>query len=401
VGSLLGEKSAALLRFLKDAATLRRRRVPAYGVGDKVLWLSDVPKDRPECRSSFISDRPAEFPDLWLEVRKKRKPVLPPLPELVKDWVRPQDLDQVDQEPELLPEITVLIEKKVPDPGGPPEQDRTVIEKIPEVRHLKDHSEVENVWLDYLVNYREPWKQEMRRWQEVQRIYEDVDFMRRRLEESEERYELMLGVGLLQWQDFTGTTIKRHLLTASAEINFDPSRGVLTVGPAASFEKWRIEIDMMELQNQPRLEDTGLDDLLAELEVQAWDRVKVGEILHIIANRASPDAQVHENSLEPLERTDKTFRVIYAPALVLRERRPTAYEELTNRFLKDSENEPSLLLTKPWERFLLEGAPSEASLVDSVEGPSNDSGLREGDYRLYFPLPTNEEQKKIADRLQT
>ena len=66
----LSEKSTALLRFLKDTATLRRKRIPAYGATDKLLWFGEVPKDRPECRSAFLADNPAEFPDLWLEVRE-------------------------------------------------------------------------------------------------------------------------------------------------------------------------------------------------------------------------------------------------------------------------------------------------------------------------------------------
>ncbi len=400
VESSLSEKSASLLRFLKDTATLRRKRIPAYGAGDRLLWFGEVPKDRPECRSAFFADNPAEIPDLWIEVRKKRMPIRPPVPELAKDWFRQPDLDKVDQEPELLPEITVLIEKRIPDPDAPPEQPRIVIEKVPEVRRLKENPEVEDAWLEYLVNQWEPWVQEMHRWQEVQRVYEDVDFMRRRLEESEERYELVLGVGLLIWCDSTGTTVKRHLLTASAEIGLDASRGILTVGPAASFEKWRVELDMLELQNQPQLEGIGLDDLLEELEVQAWDRTKVGEILRIIANRASPNSQVDENSMKALERADEILRLIYAPALVLRERRPTAYEELINRLLKASKDELFPTTTKPWERFLREGAPSEISAVEPVDDINNDPILGGADYRLYFPLPTNEEQKKIADRLR-
>lgn len=188
------------------------------------MWFDEVPRDRPECRSTFLADNPAEFPDLWLEVRKKRMPPRPPLPEIVKDWVRPKDLDQANQEPELLPEITVLVERRVPDPDAPLEQGRTVIEKVPEVRRLKDHAEVEDAWLEYLVNLWEPWAQEMHRWQRVQRVYEDVDFMRRRLEESEERYELVLAVGFLGWRDPSGTTVKRHVLTAPAEISLDAAR---------------------------------------------------------------------------------------------------------------------------------------------------------------------------------
>lgn len=398
MGSSVAEKSRALLRFMKDAATIRRKRIPAYGAGDKVLWYGVVPRDRPEIRSAFFADNPGESPDLWLEVRKKRMPPRPAVPEILEDWVRPQDLDQADREPEILPEITVLVEARVADSDVPPELSRTRTEKVPEVRRLENHPEVQDAWLEYLVNQWEPWAQEMRSWREAQRVYEDVDFIRRRLEEAEEQYELVLGVGLLVWRDPNGVTVKRHLLTAPAEISLDAVRGILTVGPAATFEKFRIELDMLELQNQPRLEGAGLDDRLEELDIRAWDRTKVGEILRLIANRASPDAQVEESRMEPLDRADETFRVVYAPALVLRERRPTAYEELITRFLKATDDKSPLTTTEPWERFLREGEPSEVSAGWSVEDPENNLGL--GEDRLYFPLPTNEEQRRIAERLR-
>ena len=124
-------KSKALLAFLRDTAGLRRTRIPAYGVTDTILWFSEVPPERPECRSAFDADSPADFPDLWLEVRKKRMPSRPPVPGAVSDWVRPQDLDQADREPELLPEITVLVERRVPHPNAPSDQGRTVSERFP------------------------------------------------------------------------------------------------------------------------------------------------------------------------------------------------------------------------------------------------------------------------------
>jgi len=394
----VNEKSKALLAFLRDAAGLRRKRIPAYNTTD-AIWFAEVTKDRPECRSAFHADNPADFPDLWLEVRKKRMPSRPAVPGPVSDWLRPQDLDQADREPELLPEITVLVERRVPDPNAPSDQGRTVSEKVPEVRRLKDHPEVEDAWLEYLVNQWEPWAHEMHRWQDVQRVYERVDFMRRRLEEAEERYEVLLAVGLLQWRDPTAAQpVKRHLLTAPAEISLDAARGVLTAAPAASFEKFRIELDMLDLQHQPRLDGAGLDERLEELDVQAWDRAKVGEILRVIANRARPDAQVDESALKPLERADETFRIVYAPALVLRERRPTAYEELINRLLEASESESSLPTTQPWGRFVLEG---EASRNPNEGPPEGETGLGDWGDRLYFPLPTNEEQRKIAERLAT
>lgn len=394
----VGSKGRSLLAFLRDAATLRRKRIAAYNTtADKVLWFGEVPVNRPECRSAFQFDSPAEFPDLWLEVRKKRAPIQPSPPSVVRDWIRQDDLGRIDHEPELLPEITIIVEKRVPDPDALADQAHAVIERVPEVQHLNDHPEVQDAWIEYLVKQWEPWTREMHRWQEVQSVYEDVDFMRRRIEEAEERYELVLAIGLLQWRDPAGSTIKRHLLTAPAEITLDAARGVLTVSPAASFEKFRIELDMLELQNQPRLEGAGLDEHLEALDVQVWDKAKVGEILRIIANRASPDAQVDENAMKPLERSDETFRVIYAPALVLREWRPTAYEELINRFLDACDKAPGNPTTKPWERLILEGETSQAT---AEEPPEREPDSGDEQLRIYFPLPRNEEQQKIAERLQ-
>ena len=128
-------------------------------------------------------------------------PARPPVPQVVADWVRANDLDQPEKEPELLPEITVLVERRVPDPDPPHDVQRTIVETVPELRRLVDHRGVEDAWLEYLVDKWEPWAKEMLQWQGGQTVYETLDFMRRRLEEAEERYELLLSIGLVQWRD--------------------------------------------------------------------------------------------------------------------------------------------------------------------------------------------------------
>lgn len=158
----------------------------------------------------------------------------------------------------------------------------------------------------------------------------------------------------------------------------------------------RVELDMSELQDRPLLEGTELEERLEELDVRAWDKASVAEILRIIANKASAGAQVNENAWKPLERADETFRILYAPALVLRERRSTAYEELISRLLKASEGKSIPATTAPWERFVSEGEPSGSFVVG---GPNADFGLSNAGGRLFFPLPTNDEQWQIAKRL--
>jgi len=394
------EKGIALLRFLEGSATLRQKRVTSYdGPRDKVLWLGRIPKDRPECRSVFISDDPSKSPEIWLEIRKKQKPVRPPIPDLVADWVRPEDLDNAGQEPELLTEITVPIEVRVPDPNGVSNKPETTLEKIPEQRRLQDYSEVGDVWLDYLVDKWEPWSKRMLLWLEIQEIYEPVDFMRRHLEASEEHYELFLAIGLLQMRDSSGKTIKRHLLTAPAEIVLEASRGILRVVPAASFECFRVELDMLDTRDQPHLNKAELEKHLAELDINVWDTEKVGQILYEIANQIKADAQVEDKKLMPAGQVDETLRVTYAPGLVLRERPPTAYKKMVSRLLNGLEDKPAET-TQPWERFLDEGE-SSGDITDSMLHQDS-NGTRLGDLpdRPLFPLATNKEQLEILNRIR-
>jgi very-short-patch-repair endonuclease len=392
------DKGAALLAFLKATATMRRKRVSSYGTDEKVLWFADIPRDRGECRSPFLIDKPEELTGLWLEVRKKRMPARPAVPQVVADWVRADELDQPENEPELLPEITMLVERQVADPDAPHDVQRTVVEMAPELRRLADHPEVEEAWLEYFVEKWEPWAQEMRRWQEVQTVYESLDFMRRRLEEAEERYELLLTIGLLQWRDPTGTAVARHVMTAPAELTLDAARGLLTVVPAASFDRFRVEFDMLELQHRPRLNEDTIGEQLEALDIQAWDTALVAPLLREIANSLRADAQVEE-TLQRADRTEERPRVSFAPAIVLRQRRPTAYEDLISKFLEAATGD-ELEATQPWLRLLREGEAPSGGTGNPVTAPDDDT-LGPGEpARFLFPLPTNEEQRQIVHRLQ-
>ena len=294
--------------------------------------------------------------ELWLEVRKKRMPMRPPVPDIVADWVYPEELDQTEREPDLFAEITVLVEVEQDrlEFGNPPE-------RRPELRRLDDHPEVEEAWLEYLVDQWEPWAKEMRRWQEIQNVYENLDFMRRRLEEAEERHELLLAVGLLEWRDPMDTPVRRHLLTAPAEIVLDAARGLLSVVPAASFERFRIELDMLDLQHQPSMDVDAIESRLDELDIEAWNTPRLAPVLRELANRLRSDAQVDEGRYSPADRAEERPRVSYAPALVLRERRPRGYDDLIRKFL-ESAGDGGLEATRPWSLLLREGEPPQRTL---------------------------------------
>ena len=384
----------ALLHFLAANAALRRRRVVSYGASDRVMWLGELPRERPECRSPFLSDSLDGTSDFWLQVDKKQEPKRPPVPDSVADWVSTDDLDQFDTEPELFAEIPVPDAQHTLDLGDGPAPAQLLL--------LIDHPNVQDVWLSYLGDEWQPWAERMDRWREVQQVYDGLDYMRRRIEESEERYELLQTDGLLQWRAPTGEGVKRHLLTAPAEIHLDAARGVLTVVPAADFDRFRVELDMLEPQTQPRLDDDAIGGQLEALDVQAWDTSSLTPILNEIANRLSANAQVDPDGFVPAERSETRPRITFAPAVVLRERRSTAYDKLVGDFLNaatGAELEP----TAPWCRLLDEGgAPQNGGDTAVPDGDAHTPGLpgRESPQRILFPLPWNDEQMQIVYRLE-
>ncbi|CCG92803.1 hypothetical protein A7K93_10195 [Candidatus Methylacidiphilum fumarolicum] len=389
-------KGAALLAFLKDSAAIRRRRISSYGSEERVLWFAEIPREADECRSPFLKNCGEDSGEVWLEVRKKRMPLRPSVPSAVADWVQSGTLDDPNNEPELLCEITVLVERKMPDLDETKGIQSGIVQKVPELRRLTDFPQIQDAWLEYLVDKWEPWAQEMRNWGGVQSVYKDLYFMHRRLEEAEERYELVLAIGYLQWRDPTGVIIKRHVLTAPAELTFDAARGQLSVVPAATFDTFKVELDMIEPQHRPRLNKDMLDNYLETLDIQAWDNDHVAPLLRKIANRLSVDAQV-DMSFDHAGNIDERPRLSFSPAVVLRERRSTAYDELICKF-QEGATVGVLQGTPPWEHLLREGESPRVA-ADSHEESSAAGPVEES--RPLFPLPYNEEQKQIVQRLQT
>lgn len=370
-------KSRQLLEFLQAFAQLRRSRAAQYDPEDRLIWLGDCAGLEPEVHSPLLSESNEGAFASWLEVRKPSLSPPPPVPSEVTDFFHVYGLDTC--------EVPPYIEPRGPAAG-----------KWLPVRQAERVAAARAKWEQYVRDQWRPWAETRKRLNRVQELYEDLDFMRRRIEEAQERYEAVLGVGLLVWRESKNITIKRHLLTARAEILFDARRGLFTVSPDATLESFRVELDMLGVQHQPRLEKTELDKRLRELGVLAWDREAIAEILGTLGNLIAPDCTVEADRLDPGGEDPQRPRIYYAPALVLRQRKLTAYEEMLGKLLNRTEDD-SLRLTRPWIKLVCEGE----SDPDGKASQAEDSRPASEDGRLYFPLPTNREQRSIAERLRS
>ena len=387
------DKSQRLLSFLKAMAAIRSKRITAYGDNDRVVYLADMPAEAAACKSSFLRNQGSAALDRgpWLSVKKPRMSGPPKLSDLLTPWVDPTALDTPDQEPVLLTETTILDSIAV----AASSHTTSVAASI------EDHPEINAAWSSYLEKHWRPWAVKQREAIEVQELYGGIDEMRRKAEESADQYELLIAVGLLQWRDGGGSTIERHVLVGPAEISLNASRGELTVEPAGAFETLRLEFDMLP-PDPPVQVDVGeqLDDLAAD--VSASDRVI--SLLMTIANQWRADAQVGSAQLEKPRGAGTTPRLSYAPAIILRPRRTTAYSTVLDDLLQSVDGIVTDRAT-PWSQLLAEGAtcvgdeyedyqatqPEKETLKDTIEPLFPER---------YFPLPVNDEQGRILDKLR-
>lgn len=371
-------KSLNLLSFLRGVAALRQKRVTTYSDGDKVVYFGSLPDDEKHIKSPFLkppSDANETPP--WLVIQKAKMPPPPALPALLKAWVPDGALGDPEAEPQL-PEEATSFEAHARDGDG----------QVVTLR-LAEHPEVEAAWEAYLTDAWRPWANSKKHWDKLQTAYSDLDEMRRAQEDGGERYELLLAFGLLQWKT-EDESIERHMFVAPAEVTLNATRGKLTVEPAGSFERFRLETDMLPPAEAPVLD---LDSELGDLDSAAWSKESVAPLLRNAANAWRADAQANENELLKRTNVGHVPAIVFAPALVLRKRRPSAYSDILNQLISALEAAPNAIAA-PWAALVAAGSSDNAARSGSSDAPLPISD----DYR--FPLPANDEQREILDRLR-
>jgi very-short-patch-repair endonuclease len=195
-------------------------------------------------------------------------------------------------------------------------------------------------------------------------------------------YELVLGLGLLRWQNSSGREIKRHVAAAGISLVFEAEKGLFTVRQDS--DKAEIELNMLD--DLPLDARSLIDEGRAAVSAAAYDRAELDTVLRKIAHSlgAGGQGEYHSDRLEPASQPSKDKPLIeYAPALILRKRSQRGLDQLLTE-----------LKAQPAERLKGFGP-----LCGITAEPGEQPGKAAPPGELYFPLPANEEQKKIIRTL--
>ena len=381
------EKSIRLFNYLKELTELRfqvQRNCENY---EDVIWWADIPKEK-ECYCVGWELHKDPTFDAWLRVeRPKRK--RPPTPNAqLREWLNEREINDSSIDTPSLKETLVTTVKPMHGDGN--QEPETV------VRKLTDYPAISKQWELYVENEWWPWAAEDRRLLTVQDVYTDLFSAYQKHKRLGEMFEVVIGIGLLTWRPPHGPEIKRHVVVAQASIEFDECTGVISVDSAADGPKLSLEQEMLEPQDRPHPDfQNAIEGGLAEIGDELWSLPKlttcVTSYFQQISSENTLDLSLapQNGGLEP-----NKARMHLAPALIIRRRT----DRNLVRIFKEIAEQLSAGGNIPLGIERLVEIRDDRTGQNGTE--TDDGGASSSAPELYLPLPTNEAQKQIVERLE-
>jgi len=386
------DKAIRLFTYLKELCALRTTQVRNVATYDQVFWLSDLPHHK-LCRCTIwrltdpLPPTSDQHSEPWIEVRKPALKSPPELPDELEPWSKEQELaDSSLSEPGFYEQIPLSALQ-----GDSDNTDPTALASI------NDYPDVFDKWVDYVEQRWKPWAAEDRELQKVQTAYNQLFNIYQRQERLGEQYEVIIGTGLLLWKSPNSGEINRHILAIQPRIEFDRVRGIMSVGPAIDGPQPTLECSMLETEDRPNPSVlTEIENDTISLDGDPWDAVGLKRVLGGFAN--SLPSGNYAPSLEHAGGASEKPVVRLAPALILRKRTRRTFEDFYSQIIDQIEEGEEIPENIRRIIDVVDEAPSERK--ETFQTDAGTTTQTPKDNELYFPLPANEEQKRIVQKVE-
>ena len=377
-----------LFRFLKEFNKLKIKPRLDISSFEKVLWFYEIPKEK-ECRSiihkmdSEKFNKDSENFDKWIEIKKPKRKSCPIPPEEIKPWLKDDTLSGYTKQPQLFNYIIANRSKEINETINEEEKGTDKI-------WLEDHSEIKQIFENYLNQKWIPWSQEEKRLEIISRIYNNLYEIYKKNKDLGETYQIELGLGFLSSKNEKGYDIKRHIVTTPVSIDFHSITGTMTVGPCEQGAELSLEMDMLGESEKPRNCDE-INSRLSDLSNDFWVEENFYDNLKSWLNSYDSNGQFIKNFEKPEDGPFKTLNI--SPAIILRKRNERVFLKFYDSVVEDIKEQGKV--NRPCLQNLIDGTVNH-SLIEK-NSPGN-GVLHE---KHYFPLPTNEEQEKIIEKVES
>ena len=384
------DKAIQLFTYLKELSKLRTTHVKDVASYDQVLRFSAIPRE--DICSCIAWDlwtpkaEPKEGGEIWIEVHKPTLKSPPEVPDDLEAWLTEEEVsDSALNEPGLRDQIDSISD---PDPETGEEETITL--------SINDHPDIFELWMEYVEEKWKPWAQEDLRFQAVQKVYNDLYTIYQRAEKLGEQYEVIVGLGFLLWRSPNSGEIRHPLLALKARVEFDQVRGIMTVSPPLDGPEAKLEIDMLEAEDRPGVRDQqAVQEMVDELNGEPWNSPALEAILKSLANGVSTKSR-YDRSISSATQISDAPQLHFAPLLILRRRTRRTFVDFYEKILDQLKAGGDIS----------EGVKRLVQIIeDKAPVEERDPNVRSArpvvrDTEVYFPLPANDEQKRIVERIE-
>ncbi len=383
------DKIIRLVEYLTALAKINAKIVRSLDDYRKVFWIHDIPNEPKYCFTQAWGQEEEHDTDVWIEIKKFPEPELPKIPAKCTDWVKGETLRNTKDLPEL--HDSIVIEST--------EEDTETGEKftVADTLYIENYPDVQQTWDDYLEKQWIPWTELYNQYVEVQKVYASLFHIYQEQQKLGEQYELVFCKGLLNWKTPSSHEAKRHIIIAKASLEFEPHLGKFTVKQAIDGDQVDIELDMLDVQDQPQNARQLIEIGRNTIDANLWSHPDIDSVLSSIANSLADSGQgeYHPDRMKPEHRSFTNKPIIeYAPALILRKRSMRGLEQL----LLSIKEQVQAGEVVPDEFLDLCESLSEKNGEQSKDGTTNQG--HQNTEEIYFPLLANEEQRQIIRTIE-
>lgn len=389
-------------------------------------WLADLPNDVENLHiRSFEtketgSDENSAQNDVWLRVEKKSIKAAPLLPNALIEWVEEvspletpkakekndrkirfdqdssrvrefkafrKDFKQGDKPLEVLEDWVVLSPDKLPE---------AINERYIE-EYFSDHPELQSLLEGYIDNEWKPWAQKVGKIYKANLLYDQLFALRLLLKNEGDSYELLWGHGLLTWKHDGAGAIYAPIFLTPLTLDFNASKRIIEISPDPMFRGF-VEISpLYEMDNPAEMDLITWSDKINSSPFNFWHFEALKTQTQVLINTLSTLSEDRFNEqLVSAPDAAITPSIWNAPVIFARKRTNdlwSKYAGIIRRDIEQNQIELTEFITD------LVGDYQDEKRTESVEGGAGESEIAIKESELFFPLPWNEEQKRITERL--
>lgn len=428
------ENGRKLFEYLEQLSLLNtnvRKNIKALSNGEERFDLEDA-SFLPELDKIFLKNRRSELneeSDLLLSIERYKIEEPPKLPKQLENWIEFEQIGFIQPEPK---EFIYKTEKFNDD-----KKRIEAFEKLDEMSHIsptlkdwvtkdldtgeyekieekeikiyfKDYPELKPLYENWLNSKWEIWREKNNKYNISNQAYDKFYALRSFLKTESDGYDLLWGHDILTRKQ-NGTEIYHPTLFTPVEIEFEPNRNIISIkldiNSKPYFDISFVREALNESNGRNLIEINALAERInkkiSDDNFNIWDYEMVHKYLQQLVRYISPDGESkYKNRDIDLEVTSQPTS-FNAHNLFLLKKSGKSWADYAKKIQEDIKKNKSLT---PFLDDLICGDDKKTKKKDDDEKnegtDKNNSEDTVFDGELYFPLPYNEEQKKIANQVE-